>query len=212
MIAGGKLLLYFASRGHPQGRRVSSITSLKGTILVADDNASIREPLTELLRLNCYRVIAVEDGEQAFKQACSQPVDLVLLDVMMPGPTGFSVCRAIKARPETRFLPRSPHHRALLRGGPHPGHRSGRGRFSAQAGEEGRVASARAFARAAEALHGRTGKRGDRAIHAGAQHRSERSLHRGPLRPALALHCFARRKNWLVTRRFQRSAAWRNRA
>src|SRR5579864_1025072 len=105
MIAGGKLLLYFASRGHPQGRRVSSITSLKGTILVADDNASIREPLTELLRLNCYRVIAVEDGEQAFKQACSQPVDLVLLDVMMPGPTGFSVCRAIKARPETRFLP-----------------------------------------------------------------------------------------------------------
>jgi putative two-component system response regulator len=87
------------------GGRVSSITSLKGTILVADDNESIREPLTELLRLNCYRVIAVENGEQAFKHACSQPVDLVLLDVMMPGPTGFSVCRAIKARPETRFLP-----------------------------------------------------------------------------------------------------------
>jgi len=87
------------------GGNVSSITSLKGVILVADDNESVREPLTELLRLNCYRVIAVEDGEQAFKQACSQPVDLVLLDVMMPGPTGFSVCHAIKARPETRFLP-----------------------------------------------------------------------------------------------------------
>ena len=87
------------------GGRVSSINSLKGTILVADDNESIREPLTELLRLNCYRVIAVENGEQAFREACSQPVDLVLLDVMMPGPTGFSVCRAIKARPETRFLP-----------------------------------------------------------------------------------------------------------
>jgi putative two-component system response regulator len=84
---------------------VSSITSLKGTILVADDNESIREPLTELLRLNCYRVIAVENGERAFREACSQPLDLVLLDVMMPGPTGFSVCRAIKARPETRFLP-----------------------------------------------------------------------------------------------------------
>ena len=72
---------------------------------MADDNESVREPLTELLRMNCYRVIAVEDGEKAFKQACSQPVDLVLLDVMMPGPSGFSVCRAIKARPETRFLP-----------------------------------------------------------------------------------------------------------
>jgi putative two-component system response regulator len=84
---------------------MSSITSLQGTILVADDNESIREPLTELLRLNCYRVIAVENGEQAFKEACSQPVVLVLLDVMMPGPTGFSVCRAIKARPGTRLLP-----------------------------------------------------------------------------------------------------------
>jgi len=84
---------------------VSSTTTLKGTILVADDNESIREPLVEMLRLNCYRVIAVNNGEQAFAEACSQLVDLVLLDVMMPGPTGFSVCHAIKARPETRFVP-----------------------------------------------------------------------------------------------------------
>jgi len=84
---------------------VSSITSLKGIILVADDDESVRAPLIEMLRLNCYRVIAVDNGEQAFKAACSQPVDLVLLDIMMPGPTGFSVCRAIKARPETRFVP-----------------------------------------------------------------------------------------------------------
>ena len=87
------------------GGSVSSITSLKGTILVADDDVNVREPLIEMLRLNCYRVIAVGDGERAFKEACSQPLDLALLDVMMPGPTGFSVCRAIKARPETRFLP-----------------------------------------------------------------------------------------------------------
>jgi putative two-component system response regulator len=84
---------------------VSSITSLKGIILIADDDENVREPLVELLRLNCYRVIAVDDGEQAFKAVCSQPVDLVLLDVMMPGPSGFSVCRAIKSRPETRLVP-----------------------------------------------------------------------------------------------------------
>ena len=84
---------------------MSSITSLKGVILVADDDENIREPLIEMLRTSCYRVIAVDNGEQAFKQACSQPVDLALLDVLMPGASGFSVCRAIKARPETRFLP-----------------------------------------------------------------------------------------------------------
>ncbi len=84
---------------------MSSITSLKGIILVADDDENVREPLIEMLRLNCYRVIAVENGDQAYKVACSQPVDLVLLDVMMPGPSGFSVCRSIKIRPETRFVP-----------------------------------------------------------------------------------------------------------
>jgi putative two-component system response regulator len=87
------------------GENVSSITSVKGTILVADDDQTVREPLIELLRLNCYHVIAVENGDQAYKHTCSQPLDMVLLDVMMPGPSGFSVCRAIKGRPETRFLP-----------------------------------------------------------------------------------------------------------
>ncbi|MCU1342744.1 MAG: Response regulator receiver domain, partial [Candidatus Acidoferrum typicum] len=51
----------------------------KGTILVADDNESIREPLVELLRLHGYSVIAVADGEQAFAEMCSKPVDLALL-------------------------------------------------------------------------------------------------------------------------------------
>jgi putative two-component system response regulator len=77
----------------------------RGTILVADDNESIREPLAELLREHGYRVIAVADGKQAFAEICSRPVDLALLDVMMPGRTGFSVCRAVKARPETCLVP-----------------------------------------------------------------------------------------------------------
>ena len=79
--------------------------SPKGTIVVADDNEGIREPLSELLRVHGYRVIAVADGEQAFMKICSQPVDLALLDVMMPGRTGISVCRAVKARPETSLVP-----------------------------------------------------------------------------------------------------------
>ncbi len=76
----------------------------QGTILVADDNDGIREPLVELLRVHGYRVIAVADGEHALMEICSQPVDLALLDVMMPGRTGFSVCRAVKARPLARSI------------------------------------------------------------------------------------------------------------
>src|SRR5690242_18892507 len=90
------------SRG---GHDVPVNGTCRGTILVADDNEGIREPLVQLLRLQGYSVIAVADGEQAFTEMCSQPVDLALLDVMMPGRTGFSVCRAVKSRPETRFVP-----------------------------------------------------------------------------------------------------------
>jgi putative two-component system response regulator len=77
----------------------------QGTVLVADDNEGIREPLVELLRVHGYNVIAVADGEQAFMEICTRPVDVALLDVMMPGRRGSSVCRAVKARPETCLVP-----------------------------------------------------------------------------------------------------------
>jgi putative two-component system response regulator len=59
----------------------------------------------ELLRAHNYRVIAVSNGEHAYSELCSQPVDLALLDVRMPGRTGFSVCQAVKSRPETCLVP-----------------------------------------------------------------------------------------------------------
>jgi putative two-component system response regulator len=84
---------------------MSTNGTYQGTILVADDNEDIREPLTELLRIHGYRVIGAANGEQAFLELCSQPVDLALLDVMMPLRSGFSVCCAIKSRPETCLVP-----------------------------------------------------------------------------------------------------------
>jgi CheY-like chemotaxis protein len=84
---------------------VPLIETFQGTILVADDNEEIRDPLAELLRAHGYRLIAVSNGEQALLEIYSQPVDLAMLDVMMPGQYGFSVCRAVKARPETRLIP-----------------------------------------------------------------------------------------------------------
>jgi len=72
---------------------------------VADDIWANLELLSELLHDQGYRVLCVLDGDQAFKALGSQQIDLVLLDVMMPGRTGFDVCRTIKSNPETRLIP-----------------------------------------------------------------------------------------------------------
>jgi putative two-component system response regulator len=75
------------------------------TILVADDSEANREVLTEMLRAERYRVICAEDGDAALDVMLNQHVSLALLDVMMPGRTGFAVCRAVKSNPETRLIP-----------------------------------------------------------------------------------------------------------
>ena len=76
-----------------------------GTILVADDQASNRELLEELLTTQGFTVITVPDGAEALDQLSKAPVDLVILDVLMPHLNGFDACRKIKANPETYLIP-----------------------------------------------------------------------------------------------------------
>lgn len=52
-----------------------------------------------------YHVVTASDGESALRLVESDPFDLVLLDVNMPGISGFEVCRRIKADPTTRLIP-----------------------------------------------------------------------------------------------------------
>jgi putative two-component system response regulator len=75
------------------------------TILVADDNNANRDLLSDLLISEGYEVIFATDGQQALEHVNSSSIDLALLDVVMPRPTGFEVCQAIKSKPETRLIP-----------------------------------------------------------------------------------------------------------
>src|SRR6267154_824552 len=76
-----------------------------GTILVADDQAPNRELLEELLTAEGFKVASVSNGAAALDQLAIVPIDLVLLDVMMPNLTGFEVCEKIKANPDTYLIP-----------------------------------------------------------------------------------------------------------
>jgi putative two-component system response regulator len=74
-------------------------------ILVVDDKADILLLLRELLSSKGYRVItATEAGEAEDKVHAEQP-DLILLDVVMPGKSGYELCRELKDDPFTRLIP-----------------------------------------------------------------------------------------------------------
>jgi len=75
-------------RGSLRRRHVCS-QSHKGIILVADDNEANRELLSALLSAEGYQVVCAADGQQARARVNSDSIDLALLDVVMPGRTGF---------------------------------------------------------------------------------------------------------------------------
>jgi DNA-binding response OmpR family regulator len=68
------------------------------SILVAEDQADIRDLLVMNLRNAGYQVTAVADGSAALAQQTAQPRALLVLDLMMPGLDGLEVCKALRAR------------------------------------------------------------------------------------------------------------------
>lgn len=75
------------------------------TVLAVDDLAQNLRLLDAVLSPRGYRVLTAGSGEQALTLLDENDVDLVLLDIMMPGLDGYEVCRRIRAMPQRRFLP-----------------------------------------------------------------------------------------------------------
>ncbi|MFH0823513.1 MAG: response regulator transcription factor [Pseudomonadota bacterium] len=67
-------------------------------ILIAEDDHNIATGLVDTLESEGYSAVAVPDGEQAIEAVSTDRFDLILLDIMMPGKSGYDVCRAIRAK------------------------------------------------------------------------------------------------------------------
>lgn len=78
--------------------------SRRATVLIVDDQAANVHALARILGDEVTTLFAL-DGHQALARVESQPVDLILLDVMMQGLDGFSVCQRLKADPRTASIP-----------------------------------------------------------------------------------------------------------
>lgn len=71
---------------------------MTGRVLVADDDRAIRESLARALELEGYPVVAVRDGASALEAIAADKPDVLILDVMMPGIDGLTVCRVLRAQ------------------------------------------------------------------------------------------------------------------
>jgi putative two-component system response regulator len=74
-------------------------------ILVVDDQPSIAGLMSQLLNMRGYDVVTAASAEEAEAEIRRQLPDLILSDVMMPGKSGYELCRELKDNPATRLIP-----------------------------------------------------------------------------------------------------------
>ncbi len=73
-------------------------------ILVVDDNAEIRDLLSKYLTRNALRATTAASGADARKVLAASAIDLIVLDIMMPGEDGLSVCRHVRETSDTPII------------------------------------------------------------------------------------------------------------
>ena len=74
-------------------------------VMVVDDSPTEVHVLREMLAKNGYSVSSAGSGEEAITRAASEKPDLILMDVVMPGMSGFEATRAITRNPGTANIP-----------------------------------------------------------------------------------------------------------
>ncbi|MBK5298852.1 MAG: response regulator [Vicinamibacteria bacterium] len=89
----------------PSPLTVPGPTTKPTTVLVVDDDARARRLFERLLVGQGYVVETASDGPSALAAVQSTPPDVVVLDVMLPGVSGFEICRHLKRESTTRLTP-----------------------------------------------------------------------------------------------------------
>ena len=75
------------------------------TILVIENELTVRESLVDLLEVEGFRAIAADNGKTGLKVALTEHPDLVLCDISMPGLDGFGVLQKLRENPDTSAIP-----------------------------------------------------------------------------------------------------------
>jgi DNA-binding response OmpR family regulator len=87
------------TRPRPKEERVH------GKILLVDDDPDFLEATRQILSAHNYDVVTATNGEEGIHKARYENPDLILLDVIMPGKDGYTVCHELRRIPQTRPIP-----------------------------------------------------------------------------------------------------------
>ncbi|MEM9922640.1 MAG: response regulator [Cyanobacteria bacterium P01_D01_bin.50] len=79
--------------------------TLLGTILVVEDSLSELELISHFLNESGYKVIKATGGQEALEKLELEKPDAIITDVVMPGMSGFELCRSLKKNPATQKVP-----------------------------------------------------------------------------------------------------------
>jgi len=77
-------------------------------ILVIDDDPDLQTAVRKVLESKSYEVTAALDGDEGLRKVVGERPDLIILDVVMPGKSGFEVCRELKTDPKYYFFSHIP--------------------------------------------------------------------------------------------------------
>lgn len=78
---------------------------LKTRVLIVDDDAAMGKLLQIVFQHAGFQVTQSRSGEEALAEATTNVPDLVILDVMLPGMDGYTLCRRLREHPTTKTLP-----------------------------------------------------------------------------------------------------------
>ncbi|MCL6436772.1 MAG: response regulator [Leptolyngbyaceae cyanobacterium HOT.MB2.61] len=76
-----------------------------GTILIVEDTPSEMELISHYLRQSGYSVVGAVSAKEALSRAVELKPDVIITDVVMPGMSGFELCRSLKKHPVTEHVP-----------------------------------------------------------------------------------------------------------
>ena len=80
-------------------------TKVPQTLLLADDSVTIQRVIELTFADEAIKVVAVSDGDQAIQHIEADPPDIVLVDIGMPGRSGYEVAQHIKQSPRLKHIP-----------------------------------------------------------------------------------------------------------